>query len=558
MAVTKKIDGKAYTIGDILKKEIQYRVPTYQRDFAWTNDELETLWDDIISGINNGKREYFIGAIVTSRTDESKKWDIVDGQQRLAALSMIFSAIGKAWSIRGDTTREGLAKKWIIGDVDIRTLEPTPKLTLNANNDWFYQSCVIKGENGQKHENKVLTDSNKLILSGYTRIKELLEAWLAQEPSSMKENLINLSEFISDSIYAILIETGDESDAYITFETLNGRGVDLATADLVKNLLFSKAGGNLEKFKIDWAEITHIIGSSDLTQFIRYFWNAYYNVVQEKELYKDIRNTVKEPSHAKLLIERLRRVATYYEALANANHPYWTDFPVGYKVHLEALMLFKVTQYKIIALAAMDVMKPADLTKLLKILSIISFRFTVISGLNTGNTDRVYPAAALAITNNPGIRPKAIFELLKSVYVDDARFEADFKQKFFIREPVARYVLREINNQNDFNGAFASDRVTVEHILPKNPNGDWRKFLGANKAEDLVYLIGNLTLLESAKNREIGNSSFEVKRDKAYNLSKLSLNQEFKGQLFWSSKEIEERSARFAKIAAKIWSLDYT
>jgi uncharacterized protein with ParB-like and HNH nuclease domain len=111
MAVIKKIDGKATTIGEILIGENQYRVPTYQRDFAWTVDDVETLWDDITGSIKNNSKEYFIGAIVTSRTDDPKKWDIVDGQQRLTALSMIFAAIANAWSLRGDTKREEIVKK---------------------------------------------------------------------------------------------------------------------------------------------------------------------------------------------------------------------------------------------------------------------------------------------------------------------------------------------------------------------------------------------------------------------------------------------------------------
>ncbi|UOQ64425.1 DUF262 domain-containing protein [Hymenobacter volaticus] len=132
---TRKIDGKAYSIGEILKRGVQYRVPTYQRDFAWTTDQIETLWDDIIRALNNEKKEYFLGAIVTSHTDDMKKRDIVDGQQRLTALSMIFSGIVNTWKNRGDGQRSQLVRTEYLGDVDIRTLAVTPKLTLNENNE---------------------------------------------------------------------------------------------------------------------------------------------------------------------------------------------------------------------------------------------------------------------------------------------------------------------------------------------------------------------------------------------------------------------------------------
>jgi uncharacterized protein with ParB-like and HNH nuclease domain len=559
MAVVKKIDGKATTVGEILIGENQYRVPTYQRDFAWTTDDVETLWDDITSSIKNNSKEYFIGAIVTSRTDDPKKWDIVDGQQRLTALSMVFAAVANAWSLRNDAAREAIVKKKIIGDVDMRTLEPTPRLTLNANNDQFYQLCVIKGEY-KRDKKDLLIASNELIYQGYEKIKYLLGKWLEEEPKNVEDNLIALTYFISDNIYSIFIETGDESDAYITFETLNGRGVDLATSDLVKNLLFSKAAGKIEKFKQNWSEITLIVGGNDLTQFIRYFWIAYYSPVREKDLYKDIRNTIRNSTNALNIIEKLRKVATYYDALSNPNNVYWTDFVANgsdYKVHLDALALFKVTQYKPVVLAAMDVMSTKDLTRLLKVMSVISFRYTVVSGQNTGNLDRAYSPAAIAITNTPGIRPKAVFEMLKSVYVDDARFLADFEQKLFNREPIARYVLTTINNSEAESGQFVTDKTTVEHILPKNPSAEWNKFLGDNKVEDLVYLIGNLTLLDSSKNRDIGSKSFEIKKEKAFKLSNLPLNKSIKQCLHWSSKEIYDRSAELALKASTIWRIDY-
>lgn len=560
---TKKIDGKAYSIGEILKRGFQYRVPTYQRDFAWTVDEIEVLWLDILRAMANEKRDYFIGAIVTSQTSEKKKRDIVDGQQRLAALSMLFSAIANAWKSRNDIVRSTSVSKDYLGDSDRRTQEVTPKLSLNENNDAFFQQHIVsiseKPISLDSKAKKSLINSNRLILQGFEIIKELLSFWLKGfAESDVEENLISLEEFVSDNIYAIVIETGDESDAFVTFEALNGRGLDLATSDLVKNLLFSKAGANIENFKKDWNEIVLLIGGNGLTQYLRYFWNAYYGVSREKELYRSIKDQISEPRDAKVMMDRLKKAALYYDALTNIEHPYWVDFPKEYKVYLNGLNLFNFTQYRPVALAAMDVMTAEDFTKLLKIIYIISFRYTVISALNTGNLDKVYSNTALAITANPGIRPKAIFEKMKSLYVDDAKFESNFKGKYFSSESIARYVLKELNGQIPGNEELKpSDRVTLEHILPKNPSPEWDKYIGKNNAEDLVYLIGNLTLLESTKNRSIGNASFEVKKEKAFVTSKLSINESVKSQMFWTSKEIETRSTMLAKLATQKWRLEY-
>ena len=257
------------------------------------------------------------------------------------------------------------------------------------------------------------------------------------------------------------------------------------------------------------------------------------------------------------MIDKLRKVATYNDALSNPEHPYWTEFSNEYKQYLTALNLFKVSQYKPIMFAAMDYMSPIDITKILRMLMVISFRYTIISGLNTGNLERAYPSTALAITNSQKMRPKGIFDLLEPIYVDDSKFETDFAQKIFNKDNIARYVLKEINDYLSGSELATSTKITVEHILPKNPNADWKKYLGGMKADDLVFLIGNMTLLDGIKNREIGNSIFEVKKAKAFSKSDLRINDDIKNLLHWSNKQILERSEYFAKAALKIWRLDY-
>lgn len=155
------------------------------------------------------------------------------------------------------------------------------------------------------------------------------------------------------------------------------------------------------------------------------------------------------------------------------------------------------------------------------------------------------------------MRPKAVFDLLSDIYVDDSRFESDFKQKSFNREGIARYVLREINNSEAKEGELATEKATVEHILPKNPSGEWSKYFVNHDIEEMTYLIGNLTLLDGIKNKEIGNGSFETKKLKAYNSSPLLLNKLFKEKLHWAAKDIEVRTEELAKKAIGIWSIKH-
>jgi hypothetical protein len=445
---------------------------------------VDALLDDMENALNDERSEYFLGAIVISHTEDEKKRDIVDGQQRLTAISMLFAAIARKWSEFGDERRSFGVSRDYLGSEDRRSGVTISKITLNETNDPYFQSIVINGQPSQPADRKLWSHTNKLLVEAYARVEERLTKILDAE-SDKANRLLELEDFIADKMNVIIIEAGDEADAFITFETLNDRGLDLAISDLVKNFLFSKAGSNIERFKSYWSEIVLLVGGENVTQFLRYFWNAEYETSRERDLYKSIKNTIKNVSAGRQMIERLRKSADLYAALSNPEHSYWSDFPNEYRNYLDALLLFKVTQYRPIALAAMGKLKPDQTTKLLRMLMVFSFRYTVISALNTGNLEKVFSKTALAISGGGMTGLKEIFESLKSVYVDDERFETDLQQRLFTKDDVARYVLKEINTylERDLEHVPAEreGRLTLEHIFPKSPKENWRDAMPEDK-----------------------------------------------------------------------------
>ncbi len=261
-------------------------------------------------------------------------------------------------------------------------------------------------------------------------------------------------------------------------------------------------------------------------------------------------------------MERLRKKAEYYAALMNPQHPYWTDFPPEVRDHLEALILFKVSQFRPVAISAMEQWDPDNVFKLLRMLSIVSFRYTVISSLGTGNLEKSYSDAALALHYQRATKIKDVYNYLKHVYVNDDRFVADFAQKDFTNARITRYILAEINDHlekdPEHRVADESGRVTVEHILPKNPSKDWKGAIPAgDEFTNYVDLIGNLSLLEKGKNRGLANAAFIDKRDKGFKTSKLALNRYFDKKTSWTHVDIQERCANLAKTAKVVWRLDY-
>jgi uncharacterized protein with ParB-like and HNH nuclease domain len=158
------------SIQELLAVDTRYYVPKYQRSFAWTADEVEELWDDVLSAMDR-RAEYFLGTIVVQKKGPGK-YEIIDGQQRLACLSMIFSSIKNILKSRADQRDEQVFSDFLGSRGYARHALPKPKLELNKINNETYVRFVVQSENLDQVQEalrkKNLHASNKYLLEAYS------------------------------------------------------------------------------------------------------------------------------------------------------------------------------------------------------------------------------------------------------------------------------------------------------------------------------------------------------------------------------------------------------
>lgn len=99
------------------------------------------------------------------------------------------------------------------------------------------------------------------------------------------------------------------NEAFIIFETLNARGKDLETSDLLKNHVLKSANNKIGIVKDQWAQMNENLGNIDPTKFIRHYWNSQYRFIREKDLYKSIRKRIDTPKRVELFIEDLVKLS---------------------------------------------------------------------------------------------------------------------------------------------------------------------------------------------------------------------------------------------------------
>lgn len=558
-------ESRLISIGELLSGDKAYTVPEFQRDYSWTETEVEELWTDLMASIQEDRPQHFLGSIVVHRPPEGPLV-VIDGQQRLATVSLLMCVIRDICLEGGDERRASIANDYVVGSRDFATLKSSPRLTLNDTNNPTYQDYLVEHhslDSLRDHARKRTTRvSNRLVVRAYLQLNATVHREMTQATDST-DFLIQIMQCVSERFVAIVITVPNLEDAYLIFETLNDRGLELTVADLLKNHLFSRASNRLLEVKRAWEEMNSFLGTAELPRFIRHYWVSSHGLVREKELYRLIAKSVRSSGESISLATHLRGSARVYGALENPNDVLWAELGPDFEEDLRSLNTLNVTQCYPVLLAAKETLNQQMFKILIRMLLVISLRYSVICGMGTGTLEQTYSDLCQYLRAQKPKSPKQLFERVAQVYPSDEDFSRSFEEKVLRNGRIARYILLELNNEMMSTPELRTNpnaaKVNLEHILPQNPSIAWAAavFDDPDELSEYVHRLGNMTLLQAADNREIGNAAFVEKRDVVYAKSMLQITQQLSSYTEWSRDAIEERQRKMARLACKVWRLDY-
>lgn len=548
---------------------LTYNIPRFQRDYSWTDVEWDELWLDILEATKTGgEPAHYMGYLVL-QTQNDKTFDVIDGQQRLTTLSIIVLAILRnlkrlieaGQDPEQNQLRLDQIRSSYIGYLDPVTLVASSKLTLNRNNNDYYQTYLVpllalpqRGFKASEHAMRKASDWFE------KRVLEFANTATNAETSTGVA-LARLLESICDKLFFTVITVSDELNAYKVFETLNSRGVRLSATDLLKNYLFSVLHrdsvheNEMSAMDDRWERLVSRLGETDLPDFLRIHWMSRNGLVRQSELFKTIRLKITDRAEVFSLLNALDSDVDPYLGLTSPENSDWSP---ELKESASLLRMFGVRQPYALLIAARRVLSSGDFTSLLKIIVNISFRYNVIGTMQAGEQERVYSDAAARLSAGTIADLASLVEALRPVYSSDATFKAAFASKELKttqsrNNRIVRYILCNLERQA---GGGDHDRdsatFTVEHILPQNPEGGWDQF-SEIETDANIYRLGNMTLLETSLNRDIGNAAIEKKlvafADSMFETTKkiASDNDD------WTPQRVNARQNTMAKVAISIW-----
>ncbi len=570
MSNSNLLDTKTISFNEIIRNGKIYKVPTFQRDYSWSEDNWEDLWNDIIN-VSDSKDSHYMGSIVLQNDGKDSIFWIIDGQQRFTTLTILALAIIKeiknlsndGIEKENNEERVALLIKDYIGQKDSVSLKYSSKLFLNENNDGFFQTRLVNFRDPVNY-NK-LNHSEKLLWNAYEFFLAKLDSRFTK-PKNGEKLADFLNGVIGKSLLFIQITVEDEVNAYTVFETLNSRGVELTSTDLLKNYLFSlvaKSPSDLKLVKSQWKKIIEIIGLKEFPIFLRHYLNGRRKLISKEYLFKAIKQLLASDSDVFDLLDNLENAAYFYVALSNPNDDFWKgDKDVINSI--SALKLFRVTQNKPLLIVAFEKFGVNNnFKKLLRSIVTISFRYNVIGKLQANEMDKVYNKASIKLFNNQDVNINSVLSDLKDIYIQDDSFRSLFELKILntnnsSNKKLVRYILYNLEAQwiggSSFD--FSNDSGTIEHILPENLNNDWDENFSEDDHARNLYKLGNMTLLETKKNnKEAANKAFNTKLS-VYQSSKYAITNSLDFQE-WNVNAIKSRQAKQAKVACGRWQIQF-
>ena len=549
-------------IGQILAQN-RLVVPLNQREYAWEKDHVKELFQDFSNALAKGKGGYFLGTIVLTKGTRDNP-EVSDGQQRLATTSILIAAIRDYFAEQNDSKRAGAIADEFLRTVDRKTTDTVSKLRLNVDDQEFFRKAIISDFGADDRNFPPTKQSHKRMAVAAETAREYVESFLAQhKPEYHADRLNELMDFIEEGAQVIALKVPDHINAFVMFETLNDRGLRASQADLLKNHLLSLCAERIGEGQQKWAKMVGVLESLEqddiAVTYLHHMLINKYGPTREREVFDRIKQGVTSQLDAIVFLDELAEGASHYAALFNSDHKKWNEYGTLTKKNISTINQdLRVQQIRPLMLAVARKFSVNEGKLAFRCFVFWSVRFLIVGGRG-GLLDRNYSLAANEVAEGKISTTTALTTRLGDIIPSDAVFIATFSEAKIAQNYLARYLLRAMEqraknlDEPEFVPNDAENSVNLEHVLPENPGHQWPN-VDPDTAAAWFRRIGNLVLLQASKNTLIGNNSFDKKqavlKDSGFELTNLVGT-----ELQWGPKEIAERQAMLAKLAARTWPI---
>lgn len=557
--MSERIEASETTVGKLFGEDFMFTIPIYQRPLSWTEEHYDEFLDDISSALLNNLDHYFLGSILLQEKDKNLYY-LVDGQQRLTAIAILFAVI------RDMTSDEDLQKKlqsYIYQEEDrwkeipaVMRIEPWDELKGEFEKYVYRKNGTRQYLVDFKQKRVKYKDEDDPRYHIYEAIYTFNERLGNQD---LKDSVDDLVKYLLNRVYIVYIITKSQTSAFRLFNVLNSRGLPLDPSDLLKSENIGVIQENAERTKYAriWRGIEEDLGREELRNVIAFIRTIKMKEKARKGLYEEFQQLYEKGLLQRGLpfIDYLREIVDIHrdkvlEPELDLDPPQKNN----YKVTISLMCRFVPFSDWIPPLLAFHHKFNSDTSLsdfLLKLEKKVALEWAIrlspteriisfnkIIGIIDKNNDQKKVIERMEIPKKKDVEKPLILTL------DNPQLYSTYGGK------LARYILLRVDKEfweiENFTGYPGT--VTVEHILPRNPdsNSRWLSLFNEKSREEWTNRLGNLVLLSGRKNSRARNYDFQKKKDVYFKKKGtfFRITRELESIPVWDPEALRERHER--------------
>jgi len=558
-AARSQIAYEQAALGAVLKQH-QLEVPPNQREYAWGQEQVTQLFQDLAKAVSDGD-DYFLGTIVTIPR-KSGTLEVVDGQQRLATTAIFLAAIRDYLrSNNEEVLVESINNEFLTG-IDRAKRARVAKLKLNVDDNELFAQLVTRKITDPLPT--ALHPSQERLLIAYEEASRYVRQLVAIVDVKDQGDVLNRwVSFIENQALVVLLRVPDDANAYKMFETLNDRGLRTSQVDLIKNHLFGHAGTRFNEVQARWSYMRGALESLDDEDItINYLRHALINIrgfLRESAVYDAVQNLARSEQATITFCSQLETLANLYVATFNSEHEKWNEYPSTARSAIEVLNLFNIKPLRPLILAISVSMDKKNGAKSLELLAVLGVRLLIASSTRSGSVETPVAEVAHKVFGRSIETIADLKKGLSTLMPSDLEFRQAFEVARVSNARFARYYLRSLEAAAKtvpdpwFIPQTNETVINLEHVLPRKPESNWPDWTDEEMRVNTTRL-GNLALLRASDNSGLKSGTFADKR-KVYAMSPYLLTSQIADCENWTSTSISERQKGLADLAVKTWPI---
>ena len=559
--VAMKITATEQAIKDVFDDKYYFEIPSFQRPYAWTTEQVDELLDDLTdSSSRNGEAPYFLGSIVLIKDDDDPRSRVVDGQQRLTTITLMFCVL--RYLSNDDRTRRELDDLIRQEGNRVRGTEDRYRLRIRDRDSDFFQQHIQemgKLENFMQSDPVDFSDSRRLMFENVTH--------LHRELVKLDEDARNeLATYITKNCFLVIVTASDEESAYRIFSVMNDRGLDLSPTDILKATIIGKINRHEEvTYTNKWEDIEVELGRDGFRDLFAHMRMIYkkdkLRGSLQKEFQEEVLPNALDHQESVDFIERtLEPFGKVYQVVSNASYESTHD---AERVNVLLRYLRRLDNFDWIPPAMAYFNQGHDSNRLLEFtrdLERLAYGLFIMRA-NINERINRYARVLRAIENGDSLysendeSPSLQLSTQEKAHVLQGLSGEVYRQTR-VRMPL---LLRLDSLLADAGANYQHPVISIEHVLPQSPTGQWLEwFPDADEREQWTHRIANLVLLSHRRNSSASNYEFERKKERYFlrnGSTPFVLTSQVANQLEWTPAVLKRRQGELVNALKTEWRL---